>query len=386
MRTLEEAEKSLIIDSFLEHKDFIGLNSNQIETGLHFEVLSGGSSNINYKVKVLNSSKEFFVKNQRIKPNSRHYINNLEREYTVFKYLSKPNLDLTPKPYFLDNKRKILTAEFISGYHPTISHKNIGSVLQRIGSALSTFRVFPVELLKFLNTGTRLCPHDFFHKIITPSIHQLLTKNLTEGSSSFVQFLEEIQSILLRRLEIEPKIDCNVNWDIIENNPENTPFGLLHNDLAFRNILVGPNNKLSFIDFEFADFGDLAFDLAYLISENQLLLSQTTIILNSCKLNPRILDRTSRYIKIFLPLLELANASWTLTHISKIISGDPSIKLFKLPSTISQNLEYIRWKIRRLARMLNMRSPFFEEDQIFFEIQNALKIFEAQISISGKII
>ncbi|MHA2338052.1 MAG: hypothetical protein ACXACX_12150, partial [Candidatus Hodarchaeales archaeon] len=61
--------------------------------------------------------------------------------------------------------------------------------------------------------------------------------------------------------------------------------------------------------------------------------------------------------------------------------GDPSVKLFQLPSTIAQNLQYVRWKIRRLASILHLKSSFYNEDQIFFEIQNALKIFEAQISI-----
>jgi thiamine kinase-like enzyme len=382
MRTLEETEKSRIRESFLDHKEFIGLNNQQIETGLSFEILSGGSSNVNYKVKCSESSKEFFVKNQTVTPISKHYANNLEREYTVFKYLSNPTIGLTPKPYFLDIKRKVLVAEFISGYHPTISNKDIGTILRRIGLSISKFRSFPIELLQFLNTNTRICPHDFFHKIIRPSIHQLVTQGLVEGSSSVVQFLEEIQAILLRRLEIEPKIDCEIDWNHAENSPSNIPYGLIHNDLAFRNILVRPNNQLIFIDFEFADFGDLAYDLAYLISENQLLFTQTKVILQNIHLNPRILDRTNRYIKIFLPLLELANAHWTLSHISKIISGDPSVKLFQLPSSIAQNLQYVRWKIRRLASILHLKSSFYNEDQIFFEIQNALKIFEAQISIT----
>ncbi|OLS26234.1 MAG: hypothetical protein HeimC3_10130 [Candidatus Heimdallarchaeota archaeon LC_3] len=384
MRELQESEILRIKESFLENKDEIQLSESNIETDLQIDLLSGGSSNINYRVKCKKNSKKFFVKHQTIPPISINYSNNLEREFTVAKYLSKPSIDLSPRPYYLDIKRKIMVTDFVRGYHPKIHDKNIGKILRQIGMAISKFRKFPPELLQFLNTGTRICPREFFHKVIKPSIYKMATQSLFDGSSSFYQFLEEIQSVLLQRLEYEPNHDCTVDWSIVKDNPGETPFGLIHNDLAFRNIIVKPNYRLSFIDFEFADFGDLAYDLAYLISENQLLDTQSKIIIQNCELNPRILDRTNRYIKIFLPLLELANAHWTLNHISKVISGDHTMKDFQLPSTISQNLEYVKWKIRRLASILPLKSPIFNEHQIFFEIQDALKIFETQILISGK--
>ncbi|HKZ41772.1 MAG TPA: aminoglycoside phosphotransferase family protein, partial [Candidatus Hodarchaeales archaeon] len=343
-------------------------------------ILKGGSSNLNHKVTL--GKKSFFIKHQTVPPASRFYSNNLEREYTACKYLSRPTYSLAPTPYLLDTRKRFLVTEFIDGYHPTLKDLNIGTILQRIGRSLQTFHTFPIDYLQILNTDTRTCPRDFFRKIISPSVYQLARKSLIDGSSMFFQFLGEIETVLKRRLDNEPSQDCIIAWDAVEKNHADSPYQLLHNDLAFRNIIVRQGTgRICYIDFEFADAGDIAYDLAYFASENQLLGPQISTILSNMILSPRIIDRTRRYIRIFLPLLELANAYWTLTLVSKIASGDRDILSFQLPHTIGQNMEYVRWKIRRLAQLLPHRG--FDEDKIFYEVQGALKLFEAQVSISG---
>ena len=74
------------------------------------------------------------------------------------------------------------------------------------------------------------------------------------------------------------------------------PVGLLHNDLALRNILItnDPSRPICFIDWEYADFGDVAYDLAYLQSENQLLSDQIQIIFSIGQVSPYIRDPTLR--------------------------------------------------------------------------------------------
>ena len=382
MRIVEESELIKIREVFHEFGKEVGLSASMIDNDLLITPLSGGSSNSNYHVTFKRVSKSFFVKYQSNIPASQYYQNNLEREYVVSKYLAREELDLAPLPYFLDTKRKILVSEFVYGYQPSPSDKNLVETLEKIGRSIKVFRHFPVDILQMINTNTRVCPRRFFEMIIHPSIHQLATQTLAEGSSDLFQFLEELHTLLLAQLEKEPLRDCILNWKVLTESPQDSPHGLVHNDLAFRNIIIRPNGKICFIDFEFADAGDLSYDLSYLISENNLLNSQMNVIFNNLDLTPRIKERTLRYIRIFLPSLELANAYWTLNHIAKMIKGGENVNMLQVPHTISQNLEYVKWKIRRLNRLMQAAGyqSSTNERQIFFEIQNALKLFEAQIA------
>ena len=381
MRVIEESEIVRFREVFHEFGSEVGLSSAMIDGNLMITPLSGGSSNSNYHVTFKKISKSFFVKHQSNPPVSQYYQNNLEREYVVSKYLSRKGLDLAPLPYFLDAKRKVLVSEFVYGYQPSAGDKNLVETLEKIGRSINAFRHFPVDILQMINTNTRVCPKGFFEKIIHPSIHQLAMQTLAEGSSALFQFLEELHTLLFSQLEKEPLKDCILDWKTVTESSRDSPHGLVHNDLAFRNIIIRPNGKICFIDFEFADVGDLSYDLAYIISENNLLNSQLELILNNLDLSPRIKERTQRYIRIFLPSLELANAYWTLNHISKMMKGGDNVNMLQVPHTISQNLEYVKWKIRRLNRLMQASGyqSSVNEGQIFFEIQNALKLFEAQV-------
>lgn len=65
---------------------------------------------------------------------------------------------------------------------------------------------------------------------------------------------------------------------ILKNSATNRP---LHNDLYNQNILVDKNNKVYFIDWEYATMGDKHFDLAYFITGSYLNEEQEQIFLEA---------------------------------------------------------------------------------------------------------
>ncbi|VEU70075.1 phosphotransferase [Mycoplasmopsis glycophila] len=65
---------------------------------------------------------------------------------------------------------------------------------------------------------------------------------------------------------------------ILKNSENNRP---LHNDLYAANILVDKNNKVYFIDWEYASMGDKHFDLAYFICGSFLTKEQEEVFLNA---------------------------------------------------------------------------------------------------------
>lgn len=65
---------------------------------------------------------------------------------------------------------------------------------------------------------------------------------------------------------------------ILKNSNTNRP---LHNDLYLGNILVDKNNKVYFIDWEYATMGDKHFDLAYFIAGTFLNEEQEQIFLDA---------------------------------------------------------------------------------------------------------
>ncbi|MEA4333629.1 phosphotransferase [Mycoplasma sp. 1232] len=64
---------------------------------------------------------------------------------------------------------------------------------------------------------------------------------------------------------------------ILKNSESNRP---LHNDLYLNNILLDLNEKVYFIDWEYASMGDKHFDLAYFICGSYLNKEQEEIFLN----------------------------------------------------------------------------------------------------------
>lgn len=379
-------------DSFIEwildnNKDILGLNSNDISNKLETQQLSGGS-NINYKLTIKNKSFFFKYNQQDMKPI--YYKNNLEREYEVSNFLHD-KFGIAPKPYFFDKKNKVIISEFIKGKAPQSTDVNFSTTLYLIGNAFNLWHDFPVPILKRLYTGTRICPKNYFQKIILPTTTSMAKNLLQEGSPALFQFLEDLSGILTDRLRYEPKSDCQVDWKLYEENPYNFPGGLIHNDFALRNIIITENSKrpICFIDWEYADFGDISFDLAYLQSENMLLSQQLDVITSFGNLSEYIKERSARYIKVFLPMLELANAYWAVNHIAKMIDNpsesDVKKKKIKLrpPYSIVENLSFIRTKINRLVRLsrLNGEIDYEKENELFIEMQYALKIFESQLIV-----
>ena len=382
MNNPSEDEIADLRDLFHNINNDLGISSTVIDSN-KFEVLviPGGSSNTNYKIQIQDyPKKEFFVKHQSIAPVSRYYQDNLVREYDVTKFLSQ--YQLAPKPLFLDKSRKYLVSEFSRGVNPNVKDKNFSDVLTGIGNALTVFRKAPISLLKRLTTGTRLCPKRFFTEVISPTTYKLTKQILEEGSSSLFQFLEEINGYLHDRLQYQPQADCRIDWDEYKNNAIGLPWGLIHNDFSFRNFLYSRSIGIKFVDWEFADFGDIAYDLAYLQSENLLLEPQIKTILDVGNFNSYIYERTLRYIRIFLPILELANAYWTLNHITRVMKSASKKIPLRPPNTIGHSLEYVRWKLRRLTRLIKP-SPT-DQTQLYQEIQQALKMFEVQLIMTGK--
>lgn len=345
-----------------------------------------GGSNVNYKLELPNNQ-TLFLKHNPKKPEKTIYGDTLAREYDILNYLYNEH-KLTPEPYLLDKDQNILITEFVNGRTPTIKDRDFSNTLTLIGDALNTFRTTPVDLLRKFNTGTRLCPKNFFVKVIKPTVAKYNKTILQEGSYALFQFLEDITTILNDKLKYEPRSDCHINFNRYSAEPRNLPHGLLHNDLALRNILL-TNDKtrpICFIDWEFVDFGDISYDLAYLQSENQLLPDQIHIISEIGNLSPYIHDRTLRYIKIFTPMLELVNCYWTIEHIQAQISPEESklgkkVKL-RSPYSISENLNFISSKLKRLVRLSKLEGVNAKQTEIELlnELQYALKIFERQLT------
>lgn len=365
------------------NQEILHLSSQQIEN-VQFVQLKGGS-NVNYKLTFSDNRKLFFKYNPRSITAS-IYKDTLAREFTILDLFYKEN-QLTPEPILHDDQQNVLITEFVEGRKPRINDRDFSRTLGLIGNSINYFRNTPIEILQKLNTGTRLCPRNFFEKIIKPTVTKYNKNILLEGSSSLFQFLEDITAILTEKIKFEPKSDCIINWKMYLEDPFPLPHGLLHNDLALRNILVtnDPKRPICFIDWEYADFGDIAYDLAYLQSENQLLHEQIRIISSIGQLSQYIHERTTRYIKIFLPMLELINCYWTINHISKMISPEESGKKIRLrsPYSISENLQFINSKLKRLVRLskINTHNSKQTELELLNEIQHALKIFERQLIV-----
>lgn len=345
---------------------------------MSFEQLKGGS-NINFKLEFDNHSKLFLKHN----PKSIHktlYGDTLERELKINTYLYN-EYKLTPKPIVYDKDESVIITEFIEGRTPNVKDKDFFRTLTLIGNSLNSFRTTPIEILRYLNTGTRTCPRVFYDKVLKPSVAKYTKNLLQEGSSTLFQFLEEITTIIADRLKYEPKNDCFIDWERYSGDQKSVPHGLLHNDLALRNIILtnNPMRPICFIDWEYADFGDIAFDLAYLQSENQILPDQIRIISSVGHLSNYIHQRTVRYIKIFLPMLELINCYWTIDHIASMITPGQKVRL-RSPYTLSENLDFISNKLKRLVRLSNMNSTKETETDLLNEIQFALRIFERQLT------
>ncbi len=376
--------QSLITMVLDNNRDQLGLTQNQINR-VKYTQLKGGS-NINFKLTFQNGKVLFFKHNP--KPIEKTiYGDTLLREYKIISYLYN-EWKLAPEPYIHDNVQNVLITEFVQGRAPTIKDRDFSKTLTLIGDSLNFFRTTPISLLRQMNTSTRLCPKNFFEKVIKPSVAQYSKNILQEGSSVLFQFLEDITAILVDKLKYEPKSDCQINWESYSQDQENLPHGLLHNDLALRNILITNDNTrpICFIDWEFVDFGDVAYDLAYLQSENQLLPEQIHVISSIGQLSSYIHQRTLRYIKIFLPMLELINCYWTIDHITNLISPDDSksgkkIKL-RSPYSLNENLYFISNKLKRLVRLskLNSINSKQTEIELLNELQYALKIFERQLT------
>ena len=373
------------IETILDkHRDILHLSKNDI-ADFSFDQLKGGS-NVNFKITFSNKSKIFFKHNP--KPiESTIYGDTLQREYKILTHLYNESR-LTPKPYIYDCSENVLITEFVDGRTPNMHDKDFFKTLTLLGNSLNSFRTTPIQLLQEFNTGTRLCPRNFFEKVLNPSIAKYTKKLLLEGSTNLFQFLEEITGIMTDKLKYEPKSDCNANFSAYLENPKNSPHGLIHNDMALRNIIItnDPNRPICFIDWEFADFGDIAYDLAYLQSENQLLTQQIEVISKLGHLSSYVHERSLRYIRIYLPMLELINCYWTIDHISQMISPEESQEGKKLklrsPYTLSENLDFINNKIKRLVRLSKIDgSRKQNEIELLNEIQVALKLFERQLVI-----
>ena len=257
-----------------------------------FTQLKGGS-NINYKLFFPNNNKVLFFKHNPKPITKTIYGDTLLREFKILTYLFN-ECKITPEPYVHDKNQNVLITEFVEGRRPNVNDIDFSKTLTLIGDSLNYFRTTPVELLRELNTGTRLCPKSFFEKVIKPSLAQYSKNILQEGSSVLFQFLEDITTILAEKLKYEPKLDCKIDWNTYGEEPKYSPHGLLHNDLALRNIIItnDPKRPICFIDWEYADFGDIAYDLAYLQSENQLLAEQIHIISEIGHLSSYIHDRS----------------------------------------------------------------------------------------------
>ncbi len=345
-----------------------------------------GGSNVNFKLTFPNN-RSLFLKHNPKTSGINIYGDTLEREFNLISYLYKEH-KITPEPFVFDKQQSILITEFVNGRTPTVKDRDFSKTLALIGDALNCFRVTPMKMLRELNTGTRLCPRNFFEMIVKPSIATYNKNLLLEGSSVLFQFLEDITAILADKLKYEPKSDCSIQWDQYNQDPTYYPYGLLHNDLALRNMILtnDPSRPICFIDWEFTDFGDIAFDLAYLQSENQLLSEQIHIISSIGKLSTYIHDRTLRYIKIFLPLLEIQNAYWAINHITNMITPEElksgvKVKL-RSPYSLNENLNFISSKLKRLVRLSKLQGIDTKQTELELlnELQYALKIFERQLT------
>lgn len=370
---LTSAEKDMIIELLTDSSSDINKTIKQINES-ELSIVPGGSVNVNYKATFPKSS-PLFVKRQVA--NQQFYTDSLEREYDVLKSLSMLENINVPSPLFYDQDKKMLITSFIEGIR--VSNKD-PKTLQYIGRYLDSLRNAPITLLKRLYTGRRISPRSYWLKEVKPKIMELQCTLLPGGSNHLFEFLNEIIQSLDFALRTEPR-EFQLNWDDFENNREKYAWiTLVHNDFAFRNLILS-DKELFAVDWEFADCGDIAFDIASLVTENFITEVDAQQILMEIVVSSELKNKIMLNVRRFIPILELANTFWTIDFISKKVKGD--LSEIRSPYTINENLSYIRYNLQQLTFQFAMKQTYSLLNSLFSELQVALKIFQGNILLDG---
>lgn len=370
---LTSTEKDMVKELLTDSSSTINKTVKQIDES-ELSIVPGGSVNVNYKASFPKSS-PLFVKRQVT--NQQFYTDSLEREYDVLRILSQIENINVPSPLYYDQNRKMLITSFIEGKAVT---KKDPKTLHNIGKYLDSLRNTPISLLKRLYTGRRISPRSYWLKEVKPKIMELQCSLLPSGSNYLFEFLNEIIKSLDFALRTEPR-EYHLDWDDFEKNREKYAWvTLVHNDFAFRNLILS-ENELFAVDWEFADCGDIAFDIASLLTENFISETEAQKILMNINVTTEQKNRIMLNVRRFIPILELANTFWTIDFVSKKFKGD--LTEIRSPYTINENLSYIRYNLQQLTSQFALEQTYPLLNSLFSELQTALKLFQVNILLEG---
>nr|WP_319570385.1 choline/ethanolamine kinase family protein [uncultured Draconibacterium sp.] len=195
---------------------------------IRYEPLTGGYSNIVYKVFVDGENYALRINGKQNKFLELNYDDEIE----IINLASKDNL--TPKVLECENKTDFLITEFIDGN--VLSEDQVANpdILKKVVDLVKRIHKIPYQ-------GNR------------HSTQFSLTRNYLRGAKKLgVLYPTELNEFIKR-------------MDVIEKNHQKDPNYLkyyCHNDVFAHNILLCPDGDLKILDWELSGLGDIWFDLA----------------------------------------------------------------------------------------------------------------------------
>ncbi len=374
-------EEEFIIQILNHHKETLpDIEKTEItRKNVQIQPLTGGSVSLNYKISLPHGI-TLFMKRQ-IK-NSEFYSNPLEREYLTLLWLAPFNV--TPHPYFFDKEQRVLAVEFLRT--PPVDRKKnplTRSIIPSLSVLFSTLHTAPLPLIKELYSGSRITPKRFWFDFVRPRINALEKNCLVgeSGSTILFPYLQEIEYFLTSYLEKQD--DVHLSWNEIE---ESRPFwlNLLHNDFASRNILWNAQTQDFYVvDWEYADVGHIAFDLAYFMNEDLLSRDFIRSIIEKLPYTTyRDQIQILKQIDMFRPLIDFANAYAVMC---RYISSSPlhnmqesqySSHILRTPYSLGYDIAYAMNRLRSLARYSSIHP---DDTTLMAEVQRTLNLFKTQL-------
>ncbi len=398
-RNIDFNEKELIITVLMDNAGKMSISHSDLKE-MSISPLVGGSLNLNYRVIIKNRS--FFVKHQ-IK-SSVTYKNSIIREYEVLTHLYWEKKALyVPKPLVFDDANKILITDYIPGHKPILKRDSAKELTRCMKTVMKDLKEVDVNFLKHICTNTRTSPHLFWKEYAKPRLRLLQKEAIIceIGSVDFCNVLYQVERAIDSRLEEQDENEYVFDWD------DEKPwwFSLIHNDLALRNMLQissfrttasSVSSPFFIIDWEFADAGSIAYDLAFFAAEHQTSVDYVLNFLPS-GFSHQELMKVKTLIITFMPLIDLINAWSILSKLKEykamqdqwlstssladgatyFFSSKPPL-LTTMPYTIDQGLYYSLRRLRRLNQQLGLK---YDSTRIFHEAQAILNYFKTKVAL-----
>lgn len=307
-----------------------------------------------------------------------------------------------PKPLYFDEANNILITRYIFGEKPVLNQEIAMSFAKRMKIITKILNDVDIHFLRDLNTNTRTSPVLFWEKYAKPRLRLLQKDALVceGGSTDLCNILYQVESAINTRLTEIDEHEHDIDWE-----SETKPWwlSLIHNDFALRNIIqttiVNPNkdeHNFFIIDWEFADAGSMAYDLAFFAVEHQV---SVDYVLKFLPMNLKREHRTKikHHIIMFMPLVDLINAWSILSKLKEYktiqdqwlgsaalfdvnthaMTTKPNI-LSMMPYTIDQGLYRSLYRLKHLTRQLGIEH---NSTRLFHEAQAILNYFKTKVAL-----